>query len=147
MLRALKVLFPIRIPAPVLPATSVTHEIMIEAQISDFPLYDPIIEYYNVSAEDTKCKLTRTLTLGVSTDALLSGSYSKDLVDTTVAAGQDLRMEFEHKFLTKPGVYPGNQHVITITNESAFEVIVYVFLTGRIWETLAQSPDQLPLIR
>ncbi len=147
MLRPLEVLFPVRIPAPVLPATSVSHSFELEASISDFPLYDPILMYYNVSTEETTFKVTRTLTIGVSTDPLLSGSYSKELVNATVAASFDLRFEPEHKFLTKPGVYPGSQHTIEIINESAIEVIVYVMLTGRIWEVLAQSPEQIPFIR
>ncbi|RLI21006.1 hypothetical protein DRO54_04875 [Candidatus Bathyarchaeota archaeon] len=103
--------------------------------------------YYNVSAEETTCKITRVLTIGISSSPLMSGSYSKDLVDLTVAADQVLKFEPEHPVLTKPGVYPEIKHTIEIQNDSALPITVYALLTGRIWEVLAISPNQLPMIR
>lgn len=134
-------MFPITIEA------SSSHTFSLEDNVADFPLYDPTLIYYNVSAAETTCKITRVLTVGMSSNPLLSGSYSKDLVDITVAASQVLKFEPEHPVLTKPEVYPEIVHSVEITNDTLIPLTVYAILTGRIWETLAISPNQLPLVR
>ncbi len=141
MLTPYEVLFPIQI------AASSSHTFTLEDNVGDFPLFDPVLMYYNVSAEETNYKVTRSLTIGISTDPLMSGTYNKDLVDLTVAADQVCRFEPEHKFLTKPGQYPENKHTVEIRNDSLVDITVYAILTGRLWETLAINPNQLPVIR
>lgn len=141
MLAPFEILFPIEI------ASTSTHEFSLEDNVADFPLYDPVVAYYNVSAEETSFKVTRTLTIGNSNNPLYSGNYSKDLIDVTVAASQVCKFSPEHPVLTRPLQYPEKKHTITITNDSSSDVIVYVILTGRIWETLAINPNELPMIR
>jgi len=142
MLVPIEILFPINIVA------NSSHTFTLEDNVSDFPLFDPILMYYNVSAEETHYKITRALTVGNSSNPLMSGTYSKDLVDLTVAADMVLRFEPEHRMLTQRGVYPEIVHTVEITNNSTtVDIIVYAILTGRIWETLAHSPERLPVIR
>ena len=141
MLAPHEILFPIQI------AASSSHSFFLEGNIADFPLYDPVVVYYNVSSVETNFKVTRSLTIGNSTNPLLSGTYNKDLVDATIASDQVCRFIPEHPVLTRPLQYPEKKHTIEITNSSSIDITVYVILTGRIWETLAINPNELPIIR
>ena len=113
----------------------------IEAQLPVLPLMNPRIFALNASASEVSYSLDHILDLGTSSDPLLNGTFTTNLVSTTISSAELLA----HVFVTTALDAGISRHRLTLNNTSAATVIVHVWLEGVFEESLKQSPNFLPI--
>lgn len=139
MLVPVRQLYPTRLVAPADNTTFV-----LETNLPVAPLLQPKMFFRNTSLVDSvRVRLDHVLTLGVSDDPLLTGTFTTTLFDEVVGPGELLWHVFPSVCLSEGIVY----HEVTAeTSGAAADVVLQMWIEGVFEESLKVLPSYEPIV-
>ncbi len=139
MLAPVRQLYPIRLTAP-----ADSRSFVLETNLPVAPILQPKMFFRNTSLTDSvRVQLNHVLSLGVSDDPLLTGTFTTSLFDETVGPGELLWHVFPAVSLGDGLVY----HEVTVSVTGAgSDVILQSWVEGVFEESLKVLPSYEPIL-
>jgi hypothetical protein len=139
MLVPVRQLYPIRLESP-----AETRSFVLETNLPVAPILQPKMFFRNISATDSvRVQLNHVLSLGISDDPLLSGTFTTQLFDEIVGPGELLWHVFPAVSLSEGIVY----HEVTVSISGAVsDVILQSWIEGVFEESLKSAPEFEPIV-
>lgn len=136
---------PVRIHLPFEVTAGADTEFVLEDYLNVSALHDPILLFWNTSAESIDIQVEFILDFGISGNPLETGTFTDDLVaTTTVATGDRLPIDVQENvevLLNATDTAPIT-HNITLTNNSASDIVVRFLLSGFYEDILHEAKNE-----
>lgn len=139
MLVPVRQLYPIRLATPTDSTTFV-----LETNLPVSPVLQPKMFFLNTSlADSVRVRMNHVLSLGVSDDPLLTGTFTTNLFDEVVGPGELLWHVFPSVSLSDGLVY----HEVTVdVTGTSLDVVLHTWLEGVFEESLKVLPTFAPIV-